>query len=181
MLEGKRLEAEQRYVAGDMPLRELAKEMGVSAAAVYGWSKAGKWPEKRKKVQNRALKKAAGRAADKKARELDKLTQASTRLEDALAKAAEQFAALMEAAEKESGRKLADGFRAKNLQSLAAAIGNALETRMKIAGLMTEAEAEKLRLEKSRLDLEEKKAELSREEVQGARLEMAPELEELAK
>lgn len=135
--DSRRMEAEEKYVAGKMTLRDLAKETGISLSALGKWSRERKWGKKRQKFQEKALKKAVNRAVDKKARELAKLMEASDEIETALLTAAKAFRAKM--LEDESGTLLTDGkFRAGNLGSVVNAIGRQTETRKTLAGLLAD-------------------------------------------
>ena len=120
MDEQRRLEAEQRYVAGNETLKGLADGMGLPLSTIKRWCKAGDWVKKRQKAQKRALRKAVTRATDKRARELMRLFEASDAMERALVMSAQAFAAAMA----ETPADIVDGkFRAGNLDSVTHAIG----------------------------------------------------------
>ena len=93
-------------------------------------------------------------------------------LENALIMAAAQFEAALKAVQadaKQNGAgNMADGFRAKNLQSLAGAIKTAVDTRMLISGIMTAAEKEKLQIEREKLAMEKRREEREMAEMEGA-------------
>ena len=178
----KRLEAEEKYISGTMTLRELAKDMGMNTGTLMRWSRAGAWAEKRRQVEIKATAQAMKSAVNKRAKQLEKLMDASATLEEALQAAARQFLDRLEDADEKAwdGGKMADGFRAKNLQSLAAAIGTATQTRMQLDGIMTEAEKQKLRLEKKKLAMEENRmADQGKEKV--IEVVLPPEVEAMAK
>lgn len=155
--EGEKREAEEKYLTSTKTLREISKEMGIPESTVFRWSKAGKWKEKREKTEEKAIRQARGKYVTKRAQQLQKLEEASCRLEDALMNAADQFARALEDAQ--GNGKMADGFRAKNLQSLSAAIEGATRTRMMIAGILTEENRQKLAIEKKKLKLAQEQAE----------------------
>lgn len=69
--------AEERYIGGDVSLKALADELGLSASTLGKWKKAGEWDKKKGEVEQRAMKKAATHAVNKKARELCRLMEAS--------------------------------------------------------------------------------------------------------
>lgn len=146
--------------------------MGIPCSTICRWSKTGGWKEKRDKARKRAVKKATTRAVNKKSREFEKLMKASGNLENALIMAAAQFEAALKAVQadaKQNGAgNMADGFRAKNLQSLAGAIKTAVDTRMLISGIMTAAEKEKLQIEREKLAMEKRREEREMAEMEGA-------------
>lgn len=165
-IEDKQSAAEAAYLAGEMTLKELAAQMEIPLSTICRWSKAGGWKEKREKIKKRAIKKTATRIVNKKSRELEKIIRASGSLENALIMAAAQFEAALKAIPGDDKQKLltADGFRAKNLQSLAGAIQTAANTRMLISGIMTAAEKEKLAIERAKLEMEQRKEAAALEE-----------------
>ena len=135
--DARRMEAEEKYVAGEMTLRDLAKETGISLSALGKWSRERKWGKKRQKFREKALKKAVSRAADKKARELAKLLEASDEMEAALLTAARAIRENLDL--DKNGKKVTDGqFRAGNLGKIAAAIGRQAETRLALANALKE-------------------------------------------
>ena len=172
--DGDKREAEEKYLTSTKTLREISKEMGIPESTIFRWSKEGKWKEKREKTEEKAIRQARGKYVSKRAQQLQKLEEASCRLEDALMKAADQFARALEDAQ--GNGKMADGFRARNLQSLSAAIEGATRTRMMIAGILTEENRQKLAIEKKKLKLYQEQArsglsgtgvEISMEEASG--------------
>lgn len=176
-----RIEAQQKYVTGELTIRELAEEMRINPSTVARWSKENGWPELRKAFEQRAMQKAITKASNKRADKLAKLLEASGTLEDALILAAKQFGRALEEMEtKGKSALMADGFRAKNLQSLAAAIQTATNTRFALDGILTEAERQKLQLEKRKLKNEEQR-EKEKTEGQENIYSMPPELEEMGK
>ena len=155
-VDGRQTEAEQKYIAGGMTLRALAEETGIPFSTISRWSKAGSWTKKREKFQKRALRKAATRAVDKRAKELAKLLEASGEIEEALLLAARAFRAQM--ISDETGEKVTDGkTRAANLSSVTHALGRQAETRMLLSGILTMADREKLELLRRKQDMEERR------------------------
>lgn len=175
-MDDKRLEAQEKYISGSMSLRALAEEMGLSPTTVRKWSRAGNWPKEREKVQKRALRRAATRAVDKKARELEKLILASGAAENALLLAMRQFEQKIQDSD-----DIVDGkFRAGNFSSLVHALGRQAETRLMIGGIVLGAEKEKLELLRRRQELEERKAQAEQETgAAEVRLILEPEMEDL--
>ena len=134
-----REEAESRYVGSEITLKQLSQESGCALSTVTRWCKAGGWVKKREKVRKRALRKAAGKAVDKKAKELAKLLEASDEIEAALLTAARAFRKNMEA--DADGMLTTDGkLRAGNLSQIVAALGRQTETRMLQSGLIKKPE-----------------------------------------
>ena len=148
--------AEERYIGGDISLRALAAELGISASTLGKWKKAGEWEKKRGEVQQRAMKKAAAQAVNKKARELCRLLEASDEMEYALLLAAR--AVVKNLGEDEEGLMVTDGKeRADNLTRIVRAINQQAETRMRLSGIMDQAEQEKIALLWRKQDLDERK------------------------
>lgn len=175
-----RIEAQQKYVTGSMTIRELAEEMGLNPSTLARWSKENGWPELRRTFEQRAMQKAITKASSKRADKLARLLEASGTLEDALILATRQFKQALQAHE-DMGKshQMADGFRAKNMQSLAAAIQTATETRFTLDSILTEAERQKLQLEKRKLKREERQ-DLQKQQGQAVEYTLSPELEEMA-
>ena len=148
--------AEERYIGGDISLRALAAELGISASTLGKWKKAGEWEKKRGEVQQRAMKKAAAQAVNKKARELCRLLEASDEMEYALLLAAR--AVVKNLGEDEEGLMVTDGKeRADNLTRIVRAINQQAETRMRLSGIMDQAEQEKIALLWRKQELDERK------------------------
>ncbi len=148
--------AEGRYIRGDISLKALAAEMGLSASTLGKWKKAGEWEKKRDQVQQRAMKKAATQAVNKKARELCRLLEASDEMEYALLLAARAVAKNL--CEDEEGLMVTDGKeRADNLTRIVRAINQQAETRMRLSGIMDQAEQEKIALLWRKQELDERK------------------------
>ena len=49
--------AEERYIGGDVSLKALAAELGLSASTLGKWKKTGEWDKKKGEVEQRAMKK----------------------------------------------------------------------------------------------------------------------------
>ena len=148
--------AEERYIGGDVSLKALAAKMGVSASTLGKWKKAGEWDKKKGEVEQRAIKKATTQAVNKKARELCRLMEASDEMEYALLLAAR--AVVKNLCEDEEGLIVTDGKeRADNMTRLVRAINQQAETRMRLSGIMDQAEQEKIALLWRKQELDEKK------------------------
>ena len=171
-----KMRAEQAYVAGDMTLSDLAKSTALPLTTLKRWCKEGQWVKKRKKLHERAKKKALTRAVGKKAKELEKLLEASGEIEMALLWAARGLRVRLE------GDPIGLRFDrdAVNLNAVTSAIGRQAETRMLLSGILTEAEAQKLDLLERKTALEERQAEEKRQENQGVSLALDKEAEELS-
>lgn len=171
-----RLEAENKYIAGSMTLRALAEQMQIPFSTICRWSKAGGWAEKRKKVNRRAQNKAITQAVNKKARELQKLLEASGEIEKALLMAARKFRKAMD--RDKYGMVVDAKNRAANMAGIVNAIGRQAETRMLLSGILPAAEKEKLELMRRKQDWDEKRAQ--DENGGGAVIELAEGVEEYA-
>lgn len=168
--DAQRMEAEQRYITGDMGLKPLAQELGVGETTICRWSAEGKWAQKRRKYREKTLKKAVTRAGNKKADKLARMLEASDGLEKALIQATEIL-------EKEigdyTGGKLVGGkFAVRNLESMAKALNAAAQTRMLISGIMTAAEKERAEQARRQMEQSTESAEI--------RVVVAPEAEEIS-
>jgi len=148
--------AEEKYIGGDVSLKALASELGLSASTLGKWKKAGEWDKKKGEVEQRAMKKAATHAVNKKARELCRLLEASDEIEYALLLAAR--AVVKNLCEDEEGLIVTDGKeRADNMTRLVRAINQQAETRMRLSGIMDQAEEEKIALLWRKQELDERK------------------------
>ncbi len=148
--------AEEKYIGGDVSLKALAAELSVSASTLGKWKKAGEWEKKRGEVQQRAMKKATAQAVNKKARELCRLLEASDEMEYALLLAAR--AVVKNLCEDEEGLIVTDGKeRADNMTRIVRAINQQAETRMRLSGIMDQAEQEKIALLWRKQELDERK------------------------
>ena len=169
--------AEEKYIGGDVSLRTLAAELGLSASTLGKWKKAGEWEKKRDEVQQRAMKKAATQAVNKKARELCRLLEASDEMEYALLLAAR--AVVKNLCEDEEGLIVTDGKeRADNMTRIVRAINQQAETRMRLSGIMDQAEQEKIALLWRKQELDERKeAQDQAAEKEGVLIKMDAETE----
>ncbi|MBR3739047.1 MAG: hypothetical protein IKN04_01140 [Clostridia bacterium] len=169
--------AEEKYIGGDVSLRALAAELGLSASTLGKWKKAGEWEKKRDEVQQRAMKKAATQAVNKKARELCRLLEASDEMEYALLLAAR--AVVKNLCEDEEGLIVTDGKeRADNMTRIVRAINQQAETRMRLSGIMDQAEQEKIALLWRKQELDERKeAQDQASEKEGVLIKMDAETE----
>ena len=154
--EEKKRIAEEKYIGGDVSLKALAAELRVSASTLGKWKKAGEWEKKRGEVQQRAMKKATAQAVNKKARELCRLMEASDEMEYALLLAAR--AVVKNLCEDEEGLIVTDGKeRADNMTRIVRAINQQAETRMRLSGIMDQAEQEKIALLWRKQEMDERK------------------------
>ena len=148
--------AGERYIGGDVSLKDLAAELGLSTSTLGKWKKAGEWEKKRGEVRQRAIKKATEQAVNKKAKELCRLLEASDEMEYALLLAAR--AVVKNLCEDEEGLIVTDGKeRADNMTRIVRAINQQAETRMRLSGIMDQAEQEKIALLWRKQELDERK------------------------
>ena len=171
------MEAEKLYVSGDMTLKDLGEQTGISLVTLKKWSKKEGWAQKRRDFQRKALEKATKSALKKRAKELEKLLDAAVTFDEALYLAVNGMVAQRK--KDKTGNRIANGrFQAANVSHIANALGRQAETRMLLAGLMPKAEQEKIQLLKRKQALEERKAE-KEQEAGGARITLLPQVEEL--
>lgn len=168
--DAQRMDAEQRYITGDMSLQALAQEIGVGQTTICRWSTEGKWAQKRRKYREKTLKKAVTRAGNKKADKLARMLEASDGLEKALIQATEILE--KEIGDYAGGLLVGGKFAARNLESMAKALNAAAQTRMLISGIMTAAEKERAEQARRQLEQEDKGAEIH--------VVVAPEAEEIS-
>ena len=179
-----RARAEQMYVSGAQTLRELAEETGVSVSTLSRWCKQGGWVKKRERVQKRAMRKAADRAVDRKARELSRLIQASGELERGLLAAAKGAADIL--AEEGGGEMLDGKRRSANFANMAGTLERLAAARQIMGFTMSQAENEKVRLDNEKLRLDREKHEFEIKKAAdangsaGVRVEIEPAAEDLA-
>ena len=172
--------AEEKYIGGDISLRALASELGMNASTLGKWKKAGEWEKKRDEVRQRAMKKAAVQAVNKKAKELCRLLEASDEMEYALLLAAR--AVVKNLCEDEDGLMVTDGKeRADNMTRIVRAINQQAETRMRLSGIMDQAEQEKIALAWRKQEWDERKEDQNQAmEREGIFISMGEETGELS-
>ena len=162
MSEDRRMEAEQRYIAGDETLQEISAALNIPLSSLKRWCKADKWVEKRARVKKRAARKAATKAVNKKAKALARLMEASDEMERALLTSARALAEITE--------RKPDVFvltKSKTLVDVSESIERMAHARQMTGDAMTAADWERLALLKRKQQLEEKKAALEAEKDAG--------------
>lgn len=176
MSDDKRQEAEQRYIAGEETLKEIAEAMGIPLNTIKRWCKAGDWVKKRDKFKKRALKKAVTQAANKKAKELARLLEAGDELEKALLISARRLAQIAE--EKPDVFAMT---HSKTMLNVSESIERMAHARQMTGGAMSRADEERLELLRKKQALEEKKAALEeKKEQEGVKFEMEAEMEDVS-
>jgi len=172
-----RARAEQMYISGAQTLRELAEETGVSVSTLSRWCKQGGWVKKRERVQKRAMRKAADRAVDRKARELSRLIQASGELERGLLAAAKGAADIL--AEEGGGEMLDGKRRSANFANMAGTLERLAAARQILGFTQSATEAERLQLDREKHEFEMQKTADANGSA-GVRVEIEPAAEDLA-
>lgn len=176
MSDDKRQEAEQRYIAGEETLAEIAAGMGLPLSSIKRWCKAGDWVKKREKFKKRALKKAVTQTANKKARELARLLEAGDEIEKALLITARQLAKSAE--EHPTVFALS---QSKTMLNVSESIERMAHARQMTGGAMTAADREKIDLLRRKQALEERKAKAEENrEAGGVTFALEAELEEIS-
>ena len=171
--EADKLAAKQRYMTEEISLKKLSEETGVPYARLQSWNRKEGWAKEKTSIESQAMKKAAVRAVNKKARELCKLLEASDELEKALLLAAKALSNYLEGEGDVEKKTWAD-----NLNHIVAAIGKQAETRMMLSGIMARDEEEKIALMRRKQTLEERKE--MQDANSGMGIVMDRETEELA-
>lgn len=171
--DGRKMEAEQRYIAGEETLKDLAEAMGIPLNTIKRWCKAGDWVKKREKLRKRAMKKAVTQAANRKAKELAKLLEAGDELEKALLISARRLAQIAE--EKPDIFALT---QSKTMLNVSESIERMAHARQMTGGAMSRADEEKLELLRKKQALEERKAALEeKQDKEGVKFTMEEETE----
>ena len=155
-------EAMAVYVGSSKTLKDMASETGIPKSTLSRWCKEDNWVSKRIKARTRAQKKAMTGAVNRKAKELEKLMAVAGDAEEALTVAVNQMLQALAAGDEiKQGKQLisgmADGYRARNMESLMNAISKATETRMTLCGILNAKDRETLDLMRKRQALEERK------------------------
>ena len=173
MSEDRRMEAEQRYLAGDETLQEMAKAMGLPLSSLKRWCKAGDWVNKLEALKKRALRKAATQVVEKKAKALARIMEASDEIEKALLCSAR---ALAERAADNPSLFLSRSVN--KMVSVTEGIERMAHARAMTGSAMSAADKKKIAIlmRKQRLD-EKQAAKAEQEASEGVRFEIGPDEE----
>ena len=162
MSEDRRMEAEQRYIAGDETLQEISAALGIPLSSLKRWCKADKWVEKRARVKKRAARKAATQAVNKKAKALARLMEASDEMEKALLISARALAEITE--------RKPDLFvltKSKTLVDVSESIERMAHARQMTGDAISAADAGKIAILQKKQEMDEKKAALEEKKDAG--------------
>ncbi|MGN1369222.1 MAG: hypothetical protein ACI4WX_10160 [Aristaeellaceae bacterium] len=136
------------YLAGDIPVREIAKKWEVSESRIYKKATSDGWKKMREKIRQKTDERFIARASRVRAKELEVVSTAASRMAEVLSKTVEELS------EKPAEMRLAS---LKGMSALASAIYANTETIMKIYGIQTPAQEEAQKMERKRLALDQRK------------------------
>ena len=187
---------ETKYVEGDMSLRDLAQEQGISVSALKQRAWTQSWSEKRRLFREQQARAGPGGVQAKEGRELNKLICATEKLTDAALRALsdeEQFCRWIVSdgggAAKSTEERVFRKIDTKSLKEMAGVLKELTDLTRDFYGLPAPGDAaaarlaeEKLALDKQKLELALQEAELKRQEdtAEELRVVLAEETEELS-
>lgn len=156
-------EAKTAYIAGEESYAELAERLGVGKTQLGKIATAQKWPKLRKQYRDRTVTKAVEKASRAHARKLAKVYEASELLD-------ESIMALLNML-RDDGLKaiMANGTPGRELESLTKALLNADELKRRLNGMLSPRDAERLKIDREKLELEKKKLAAQEAQESGAR------------
>ncbi|MBP3410082.1 MAG: hypothetical protein J6M10_03705 [Clostridia bacterium] len=144
-------EAKTAYITGEESYAALSARLGVSRSVLTKTATAQKWPKLRKDYREKTVTKAVQKASRAHARKLAKVYEASDMLDEALM----AFLKLLN----EDGLKTitAGGAPGRELESLTKALLNSDELKRRLNGMLMPRDAERMKLDREKLEIEKKK------------------------
>lgn len=144
-------EAKTAYITGEESYAELAARLGVGKSQLGKIATAQKWPQLRKKYRERTVTKAVEKASRAHARKLAKVYEASELLD-------ESIMALLNMLRNDGLESImGNGTPGRELESLTKALLNADELKRRLNGMLNPRDAERLRLDREKLEIEKKR------------------------
>ena len=184
-------EIETVYIAGNMSLRELAKQQGVSYSSLSKIATKRKWAAKRQRERDKLASATLGRARARNQRKLEKLISATERAMDTALSALEdeqQFRRYIVSEGRGEGvssteEKIFDKIDTKALKELTGVLRDLTALARDFYGIRTPSQsvAEKIALEKLELERKRTEAKLPENEDRELRVTMSGDAEELGK
>lgn len=136
------------YLSGEYTVRELAEKHGVSTNQIYKKVSSDGWKKTLDKIRQKTEEKYVARVARTRAREIDVIAGATSKLGVLLDKTVDELAALP------TDKRLRS---LKGIAATASAIETNLQTTMKLLGIQTKAQEEAQKIARARLELDRRK------------------------
>lgn len=136
------------YLSGDIKVREIAKKWGVSESRIYKKATSEGWKKLAEKIRQKTDERYVARASRVRARELEVISGAASKMAVLLDRTVEELAEQPTAA------------RVKNLKGMSAvasAIYSNTETLMRLYGIQTPAQEAAQKIARQRLALDQRK------------------------
>ena len=145
--------AKTAYVTGSESYRELAIRFGVSESQMSKKGTRGKWPDLRKEYRAKCAKRALEKASRAQANKLAKIYEASDILDQVV------MELLMALKNDGLDTIMGNGTPGRELESLSKTLLNNDELKRRLNGILMPRDAERLKIDREKLDLERKKFE----------------------
>lgn len=146
--------AKTAYITGRESYPKLAARFGVSESQLSKVGTKEKWPKLRKEYREKTVRKAAEKASRAQVKELAKIYEASNILDGIM------VALLKELSENGLDTIMGNGTPGRELESLSKALLNNDELKRRLNGILLPREAERLKLDREKFEVEKKKLEM---------------------
>lgn len=166
--------AKTAYITGRESYPKLAARFGVSQSQLSKVGTKEKWPKLRKEYREKTVRKAAEKASRAQVKELAKIYEASNILDGIM------VALLKELSEHGLDTIMGNGTPGRELESLSKALLNNDELKRRLNGILLPREAERLKLDREKFEVEKKKMEMEHSTDRTLKVELVGELEEMA-
>lgn len=157
-------EAKTAYITGEESYAELAARLGVGKTQLGKIATAQKWPKLRRQYRDKTVTRAVDKASRAHARKLATVYEASELLDQSIMTLLTRL--------KEDGLSaiMANGTPGRELESLTKALLNADELKRRLNGMLSPRDAERLKIDREKLELEKKKLAAQEAQESGARI-----------
>jgi hypothetical protein len=146
--------AKTAYITGRESYPKLAARFGVSQSQLSKVGTKEKWPKLRKEYREKTVRKAAEKASRAQVKELAKIYEASNILDGIM------VTLLKELSEHGLDTIMGNGTPGRELESLSKALLNNDELKRRLNGILLPREAERLKLDREKFEVEKKKLEM---------------------
>lgn len=136
------------YLAGEMSVREISEKWDVTQNRIYKKATSDGWRKMRDKIRQKTDERYIARAARVRAKELEVISTAASRMAGLLARTVEELEG--QTVDKRVGNL-------KGMSSLARAIYDNTETIMRLYGIQTPAEEAAQKIARQRLALDQRR------------------------
>lgn len=167
--------AKTAYVTGSEGYRSIAARFGVHRNEVAERGRRENWVQARREYREKTVRKACQIASRAQAKELAKIYEASDILDGVI------VALLTELASHGLDAIMGNGTPGRELESLSKALLNNDELKRRLNGILLPREAERLKLDREKFEVEKKKLEMEHSADKKLKVEMVGDLEEMAK